>query len=110
MLVKRKECKMSISPIGVSMPKKQVSFKGCEDINGMSVKKYTDDEIKEAIVKGSKALEMLADNTALIAYTMYAIEKSKTASNGYHTDCFAKTSSPKELVEYANTNWQKPRY
>ena len=90
---------MSISLIGVSMPKK-LSFKGFEESM----------RIRDSIDENTKAVKKLADSTALIAYTLYAIEKSKTASNGYHTDCFAKTSSPSEMIKYANTNWEKPRY
>ncbi len=101
---------MRIAPINLCATKNAQSFKGEEEKALTSKEEKPEIVIEKAIDRNTKALENLAEQVLLNAYTIYAVEKSKSSSNGYHQECFSNTNSPISFINYANQNWCKPRY
>lgn len=64
--------------------------------------------IKESIDRNTAALEALAQQVKINSYTLYAVEKSKSGTNGLYKDSYGKTDNPVAFVEYVNRHWAKP--
>ena len=101
---------MRIAPINLCAIKSAQSFKGEEEKALTTKEEKPEIVIEKAIDRNTKALENLAEQILLNAYTIYAVEKSKSSTNGYHKDCYSNTNSPISFINYANKYWCKPGY
>lgn len=102
---------MNVSPVSFNQASKLQSFKGTEnkkELTGQISPEVA--AIKESIEKNTAALETIAEQISLNNYVQYAIEKSKSGTNGLHRDSYGHTTSPLELVNYVNRHWSEARY
>lgn len=111
----KKGTKMNLTPLNFNPANKLQSFKGqeeCLEIQCNCKENISPDAfaIKESIDKNTEALEALAEQAKINNYTMYAIEKSKSSTQGFHKDSFSKTQNPVDFVHYVNKNWKQPTY
>ena len=102
---------MNVSPVSFNQISKVQSFKGTEDKKEAKGQISPDAAaIKESIDKNTAALEAIAEQVNINSYTLYAIEKSKSGSEGFHRESYGDTDNPESFVRYVNRHWRTPRY